>query len=48
MKIIKCILSIEVVGSRQKLDIILENKLSQKLKLSKNAFYKKCGPRLIF
>ena len=36
------------MASHQKLGIISENQTSQNLKLSKNAFYKKCGPKLIF
>ena len=32
----------------QKLGIILENKVVQKLKLEKNVFYKKWSPKLIF
>ena len=32
----------------QKLDVILVNKLIEELKLSKNVFYKKCGPKLMF
>ena len=36
-----------MVVSSRKLSIILENKVSQKLKLSKNTFSKKCAPRLI-
>ena len=36
------------MASRQTLSIILENKVSRKLKLSKNAFYKKLTPKLIF
>ena len=33
---------------RQKLGMILENKVVQKLKLEKNLFYKKWSPKLIF
>ena len=33
---------------RQKLGMILENKVVQKLKLEKNIFYKKWSPKLIF
>ena len=33
---------------RQKLGMILENKVVQKLKLEKNVFYKKWSPKLIF
>ena len=32
----------------QKLGLILENKVVQKLKLEKNVFYKKWSPKLIF
>ena len=32
----------------QKLGMILENKVVQKLKLEKNVFYKKRSPKLIF
>ena len=32
----------------QKLGMILENKVVQKLKLEKNIFYKKWSPKLIF
>ena len=37
-----------VCASRQKLGMILENKVVQKLKLDKNVVYKKWSPRLIF
>ena len=33
---------------RQKFDIILENKVGQKLKLENNVFKKKWSPKLIF
>ena len=33
---------------RQKLDIILENKIVQKLELENNGFSKKWSPKLIF
>jgi hypothetical protein len=33
---------------RQKLGMILEDEVVQKLKLEKNNFYKKCSPKLIF
>ena len=33
---------------RQKLGMILENKVVQKLKLEKNVFYKKWSPKLTF
>ena len=42
------ILRIGVVASRQKLGIIFSNKVVLKLKSAKNAFYKKCAPKLIF
>ena len=42
------ILRIRGAPVRQKLDMILENKLVQKLKLVKNVFYKKWSPKLIF
>ena len=35
-----CILRIQGAPVRQKLDMILENKVVQKLKLEKNVFYK--------
>ena len=40
------ILRLMMVG--QKLGMILENKVVQKLKLEKNVFYKKWSPKLIF
>ena len=43
-----CILRIRVVPDRQKLGMILENKVVQKLKLGKKVFYKKWSPKLIF
>ena len=43
-----CILRIQGAPVRQKLGMILENKVVQKLKLEKNAFYKKWSPKLIF
>ena len=43
-----CILRIRGAPVRQKLGIILENKVVQKLKLEKNVFYKKWSPKLIF
>ena len=43
-----CILRIQGAPVRQKLGIILENKVVQKLKLEKNVFYKKWSPKLIF
>ena len=36
------------VTAHQKLDMILENKVFQKLKFSKNNFNKKYPPKLIF
>ena len=33
---------------REKLGMILEDKVVQKLKLEKNVFYKKWSPKLIF
>ena len=41
--IVLCLLP--VVASRQKLGIILEKKVLQKLKLSKSANSKKCAPK---
>ena len=43
-----CILRIRVAPVCQKLCMILENKVVQKLKLEKNVFYKKWSPKLIF
>ena len=43
-----CILRIRGAPVRQKLSMILENKVVQKLKLEKNVFYKKWSPKLIF
>ena len=43
-----CILRIRGAPVRQKLGMILENKVVQKLKLEKNVFYKKWSPQLIF
>ena len=43
-----CILRIRGAPVRQKLGMILENKVVQKLKLEKNVFYKKLSPKLIF
>ena len=42
-----CILWTDLVG-RQILGIISGNKSSQKLKLSRNIFYKNCAPKLQF
>ena len=44
----RCILKIRGAPVCQKLAIILENKVVQKLKLEKNVFYKKLSPKLIF
>ena len=43
-----CILRIRGAPVRQKLGMILENKVVQKLKLEKNVFYKKRSPKLVF
>ena len=44
-----CILRIQGAPVRQKLGMILENKVVQKLKFEKNGFfYKKGSPKLIF
>ena len=43
----RCILRIRGAPVRQKLGMILENKVVQKLKLEKNVFYKKLSPKLI-
>ena len=43
-----CILRIQGAPVRQKLGMILENRVVQKLKLEKNVFYKKWSPKLIF
>ena len=43
-----CILRIWGAPVCQKLGMILENKVVQKLKLEKNVFYKKWSPKLIF
>ena len=42
------ILQMNVVPSCQKLGIILENKMIQKLMLSINVINKKCAPKLVF
>ena len=42
----RCILRIRGAPVRQKLGMILENKVVQKLKLEKNVFYKKWFPKL--
>ena len=44
----RCILRIRGAPVRQKLGMILENKVVQKLKLETNVFYKKWSPKLIF
>ena len=43
-----CILRIQGAPVRQKLGMILENKVVQKLKLEKNVFDQKWSPILIF
>ena len=43
-----CILRIWGAPVHQKLGMILENKVVQKLKLEKNVFFKKWSPKLIF
>ena len=43
-----CILRIQGVPVHQKLGMILENKVEQKMKFEKNVFYKKLCPKLIF
>ena len=43
-----CILRIPGAPGRQKLGMILENKVVQKSKLEKNVFYNKWSPKLIF
>ena len=43
-----CILKIRGAPVRQKLGMILENKVVQKLKLEKNVFYKEWSPKWIF
>ena len=44
----RCILRIRGAPVCQKLGMILENKVVQKLKLEKKVFYKKWSPKLIF
>ena len=39
---------LQLMPVRQKLGMILENKVVQKLKLEKKVFYKKWSPKLIF
>ena len=48
LKVNHCILRIREAPVCQKLDMILEKKVVQKLKLEKNVFYKKWSPKLIF
>ena len=43
-----CILKIQGAPVCQKLGMILENKVIQKLKIEKNVFYKTWAPKLIF
>jgi hypothetical protein len=43
-----CILWIDIAWGLQKLSLILERKVVQKLSLEKNVFYKKWSPKLIF
>ena len=43
-----CILRIREAPVCQKLGMILENELLQKMKLEKKVFYKKWSPKLIF
>ena len=43
-----CILKIWGAPVRQKLGMLLENKVIQKLKLAKNVIYKKLSPKTIF
>ena len=42
----RCILRIQGAPVRQKLGMILENKVVQKLKLERNVFYKKWSPKI--
>ena len=44
----RCILRTPGAPVCQKLGMILENKVVQKLKLEKNVFYKEWSPKLIF
>ena len=44
----RCLLRIRGAPVRQKMGMILENKVVQKLKLEKNVFYKKWSSKLIF
>jgi len=44
---LKKFLSLALSKSCQKLDVILENKVSQKLKFPKNVNNKKCAPKII-
>ena len=41
-------MQIDIVWGLQKLGLILESKVVQKLSLEKNVFNKKCSPKLIF
>ena len=43
-----CVLRMRGAPVRQKLGLILENKVVHKLKFEKNDFYKKESPKLIF
>ena len=43
-----CILRLQGAPVCQKLGMIIEKKVVQKLKLEKNVYYKKWSPRLIF
>ena len=43
----RCILRIQGAPVHQKLGMILENKVVQKLMLEKNVFYKKLSPKYI-
>ena len=44
----RCILRIRGAPVRQKLGMILENKVVQKLELEKKVFFKKRSPKLVF
>ena len=44
----RCVLRIRGAPVRQKLSMILENKVVQKVKLEKNVLNKKWSPKLIF
>ena len=43
-----CILRMQGAPLRQKMGMILESKVVQKLEIEKNVFHKKCSPKLIF